>query len=652
VPKWKDLLAGGGKTPGDYDVSGSMAEPPSRPESPPGSAVPGAPMTVVGAAWKRFGRDVGLLVIGRGANGHGEEPSTAALTVSHQGRSYRFDGRVSVAAASAATPRRTYRFEFRLPPRVQSWSLDGLLLRWQDTDFEVPLPQSGAGSLAAALAPGDPSSERYVGLMRETEAQPAKLREEVARLRDETEQARRERDEAYRERDRARQERDRVQASLRSIIAELENIERRLAERRTEFDLLVRDLTARRSKLEQLEDDRPAPDGEPPGATTVPPEAGPPAESASDQLTDALSDLHKQLARVHLAATTAVPGAAGEPVDAPLSPGEAPSPAPDPPEVVEPPEALESPEVLEPPPEPPPPEPPETPQVQPLPPAAADHRQPLDDLEGGLEDEEEGEGPLLSLPRLGRRRPEPENWLPRGLHRLAHEDREAAGRALVSLLPAQSIATPRVLRYELIVPKVGIYAVDVDGPNTRIESRERPRPLSRTDAWITGSLEQFGDLVARGNQGLLRRLRRYPVTVDGDQRRVDDLLALAEAPLRLSDLCRVGAQIEVPILLRMLAGTIDPAWTQGYLFSVGFEPTDPPASQCYLRVDDGAPVAATAEPAPQPPDVTIRSSAWALIHLLADRPLAEGESARIAGDGALIELLQGWIRRLEGFPTE
>jgi hypothetical protein len=110
----------------------------------------------------------------------------------------------------------------------------------------------------------------------------------------------------------------------------------------------------------------------------------------------------------------------------------------------------------------------------------------------------------------------------------------------------------------------------------------------------------------------------------------------------------VGAQIEVPLLLRMVAGSVVPEWTLGERFTVRFEPTDPPVSPCYLRINDGSPPGVTAQLPLDRPAATIRCSAWALIHLLASEQVPEGEKPLISGAPEPLALLQGWIQRLEG----
>ncbi|HEV3127507.1 MAG TPA: hypothetical protein VGY32_00915, partial [Solirubrobacteraceae bacterium] len=698
-------------------------------------------MTIAGAAWKKLGEEATLVVLGRGLIGGLGDAASAALTVYHHGRSYRFDGRVTVPGASASASKQTYRFEFRLPRRVQRWSLDGLVLRWDGGEFELPLPAaSGAASRGLppaaikSVAPepadraepdtlGNAPEERYGGQIREGETELTKLRQELerasselARVHAETRQAQVQRDEAQRERDRAWEERDRARW-LASVSSELEYVERELVERRGDLEQVGRDLAVRRAELERLELDLDLADQEPEDgvitdfrsqASVSPAPPRPPTymvdtdpqrtvSSAQGQLTAALSEVRKQMERVQLAAEAPpldeelveppppppVPEAR---VETPPPPApEAPLYEPEPPPMASEPEPLPVYEVPPPPvesaPPPPPPAPeplappppleavapPEAPAPQPLasapealtPPTAHEApapEPPAPEAPPGSEPYDEaaatGEGdgamrfPTVSNAPASRER-DRDNWFSKALQRLAEQDREAGGRVLVSLLPAQAIATPRLLRYDLIVRELGIYAVDVDGLGTRIEPRVRPRPMGDSDAWITGSLVQLGDLAARGRQGLIRRLRRYPVTVEGDRGRVDDLIALARTPLGLRDLCEVGPQIEVPLLLRMVASSIVPEWTLGERFTLRFEPTDPAVSPCYLRINDGNSPGVTTQPPLDRPAATVRCRARALIHLLAGVEVPEGEKPQISGASEPLQLLQGWMHRLE-----
>lgn len=558
--------------------------------SEPSAATPN--LTVVGAAWRKIGRAPVLVVLGRGARGHEqqEEPSTAALTVYQQGHGYRFVGTAVVPRPAALASRRTYRFEFRLPPRVRSWTLERLVLRWQGADFEVPLPRSEGGGTAGRQRTRGPLMERYREPIPAAEAQLNKLRQEVAQVRGEVRRARIQRDEAHRERNRARREREQALTSLASVAGELEHVEGKLARRRGEFDQVIRELAARGGELgqslaRQPSREAPAPSttpmaGEPqavpshesvPDASTA--EAAPrrTASPAQDQVAAALSEVRRQLKRI------------------------------------QPPAELTQPDGRH------------SAEAESAPTASRTHPH------------REGHG---------------QSWFSVALHRLAQLDPKAAGQVLVSLLPAQWIATPRALRYDLIVREVGSFAVDVEGQTARVEARAAPRQRGESDALITAELVQLGDLVARGGRRLLGRLRRSKIGVEGERSRLDDLIALAQAPLRLRDLDAVGAELEVPLVLRMVAGSIDPRWTLGQRFSVRFELTDAAGAEWHLRVDNGSLVDVGTESLEDGPATSVRGSASAVIRLLAGEP-PSGAEAQVSGDPEPLQLLQRWIQRLE-----
>ncbi len=314
----------------------------------------GEQMTLVGAAWRKSGAEPVLVVMGRGMNGGGSAPSSAVLTVYHRGRRYRFVGTAVTPNSPDSESMKTYRFEFRLPSRVQSWPIERLVLRWQQASFEVPLPRTrapgaaprihasatraradAAGAAGASWRSGSrqPDEDRYGGQIPEAEAQLVKLRQEVARLRDESAAARARRDEAHTERDRVREEREHAYASLAAMAAELKQAEQELAERRGDFEQVVGGVRARRAELEGLEAEQPSADGElapgtsgptepelvpvsPPVSTDAPAQTTPrrTASPSQDRVVDAISKMRRQLERVQRVDTAPrVADASGEP---------------------------------------------------------------------------------------------------------------------------------------------------------------------------------------------------------------------------------------------------------------------------------------------------------------------------------------------------
>jgi hypothetical protein len=239
-------------------------------------------------------------------------------------------------------------------------------------------------------------------------------------------------------------------------------------------------------------------------------------------------------------------------------------------------------------------------------------------------------------------------WLADALRAIAGEDRDTAGEILVSLLPAQAIATPRWLSYDLTLTGDRSYAVDVDQASVRIEERPEPRPLEETDARITATLAQLGDLVLRGSQGLRLSPRRRPIAVEGERARLHDLVALARAPLSLATLRDAGVSLRTELLLRMIASAIGDSWTMGLRFTIAFEPAGRLGPTCYLRVNDGRPATIGRQLPLDLPAAVVRCSDRALMHLLTGIEPALGDAVTIAGPSPqTVTLVCRWVRQLE-----
>lgn len=240
-----------------------------------------------------------------------------------------------------------------------------------------------------------------------------------------------------------------------------------------------------------------------------------------------------------------------------------------------------------------------------------------------------------------------EVWFPRALRRLAHEDREAAGRVLLCMLPAQAVATPRLVRYDLIVPGDRIYGVDARPLDARVEILSHPRSPLATDAWITATAAQLGQLIVAGRSRVMRRLRRPRVGVKGDRARLGDLLDLAGAPVGLRDLCAVGAVIPPDLLLRMVAGSCRPVPSEGSGFSIRFVSRNGDGDGCavlFMRdgarfLEDGAGVAE--------PTTLVRGSWEAFMRLLAELPEVEYDEPVVEGSLEPLRQLQACVKGLE-----
>lgn len=118
-------------------------------------------LTVAGTGWRGDERETQLVVLARGRD---EEPgaSLAAVTLLHEGRGYRFRGRVIkiTGARSSESSIQTYKFVFPLPPKARHWSLEALRLSWAGREIELPAP--GAAAPAGGAANGAPQTAHVV----------------------------------------------------------------------------------------------------------------------------------------------------------------------------------------------------------------------------------------------------------------------------------------------------------------------------------------------------------------------------------------------------------------------------------------------------------------------------------------------------------
>jgi hypothetical protein len=234
-------------------------------------------------------------------------------------------------------------------------------------------------------------------------------------------------------------------------------------------------------------------------------------------------------------------------------------------------------------------------------------------------------------------------WLSEALRGLAAREPEAAGRALVDLLPLQGRVFSGPITYDLIVSDGPALAITVDERGTELRAIERPRPLDEVDGRVEASLAELGHFV-RHRGGLMRR--RTELRAEGRNKRqaLAALLALTVARIGLGDLAGLGVAMSPGALLELLAQAIEPSWTIGHRFTVAFDlegRTDPLA----LQVNDTSPPSVRL--VLDQPVATVRCSVRSLPAVLLGREEDGAPSAALLGDRAALMLVQGWVARLE-----
>lgn len=191
------------------------------------------------------------------------------------------------------------------------------------------------------------------------------------------------------------------------------------------------------------------------------------------------------------------------------------------------------------------------------------------------------------------------SWLLRALRRMVVQNPDAAGRLLVSLLPATSLAQIEP------IPQL-------PGP---------PATVAR--------------VVVKGR--LRRRLGWEMTQLACELTTVSALAKLVRLRLSPTQLHAAGLRLDAPVALALAAHAIDPLWTLGHRFTLAHVD----ARATYLEVRNGrAPAMRDGAPA-APVQTTVRCFTDALLPLFAGEP---GVVATVEGERRPLELVQGWFQ--------
>lgn len=241
-------------------------------------------------------------------------------------------------------------------------------------------------------------------------------------------------------------------------------------------------------------------------------------------------------------------------------------------------------------------------------------------------------------------------WLAPAIRQVARRrDLKLAGELIVELLAAQKLILNKPLSYAIEIQGVGSFRARIDGERTAIERIDSTEEVKKgsVDFFVRGPAPAFSELAAGGTG---RRLRG--VKVQGKRRRLRRLLAARRPPLALADLAEAGIAVWPGLMLLALAEAIDPAWTKGRQFVIGFVVRDKQSATIYVSVRDGEPVVVTRAP-DRDPAATVRCCERAFMSLLAGVEPPAGQQVAIEGSRAMLDLLISWTDRVQGLlPAE
>ncbi len=181
-------------------------------------------------------------------------------------------------------------------------------------------------------------------------------------------------------------------------------------------------------------------------------------------------------------------------------------------------------------------------------------------------------------------------WLRSAIAALTRTDPDRAGRLIVDLLPAQRVADPRPVAYDLVLgDELGCVCVTVDDAGSRVAVQPSPRPSGEVDFQLFGDYAAIARLLTAGR--LRRRLRLGVARVRGQRKRLAGMDSLLDVRLGLPELYDAGLRMQPRSALALLARLVEPARGDGTRFALAYD--SPPEKIVYLVAGGDGPVQVT-----------------------------------------------------------
>jgi hypothetical protein len=236
-------------------------------------------------------------------------------------------------------------------------------------------------------------------------------------------------------------------------------------------------------------------------------------------------------------------------------------------------------------------------------------------------------------------------WLPAGLERLAASSPEDAGRLGVQLVPAQALAGTGALDYDLHIANEW-HAVTLREGRGTVAPLESHRARKAADFRLDLDAPALIKLLIHGGSPKLRRKAGH-LKVRGTVRRRRALRNIPAADLDLARLAEANVWPDPGLVIKAIAGLVDPDWTRGHAFAIALVVLGPRGGRWRVRANDGASLDVGPARTGEDAHATVRMSQAAFQRLLAGRPSADDRRTHVAGDIAAVAVLTGWIERAQ-----
>jgi ribonucleoside-diphosphate reductase beta chain len=171
------------------------------------------------------------------------------------------------------------------------------------------------------------------------------------------------------------------------------------------------------------------------------------------------------------------------------------------------------------------------------------------------------------------------------LRRMAEAEPELAVRMMLQSMPLAAATLPQGLSYRLELEGMGAWRVNALGDRAEV-IEVSPAPDLNGDAFAISTDPRTLALLAAGASPL-PALARGRLRLRGKRRKALALRRLAtDAGPR--ELATKGLPVDPDLLFRSLAYAIDPEWTRGHSFKVGYELVGEGGGTWTVEVDDGS----------------------------------------------------------------
>ena len=232
------------------------------------------------------------------------------------------------------------------------------------------------------------------------------------------------------------------------------------------------------------------------------------------------------------------------------------------------------------------------------------------------------------------------------LNRMAKDDPELAARLILMTLPGAASKIGGTMAYVLDVKELGAHRVSISGGRARVD-RVESGEAEDVDFRLQTDARTLADLVT-GGHGPLGLMMRGRLRIRGKRRKALKLRKLSSGELSMADVVEAGGTLDPDVLYRSLPYMVEPEWTRGHEFTVGYVVTG--AGTWYVTARDGEPLEVTTENREPIGTATISLDSYQRMASGQITPsiAMQNQLTKIDGQIHPVTLLGRWIARAQG----